>query len=199
MSKKLIIGIVIGLTGIAAVAIIAAVALQPKHIEEREYKTVVEVKPGETSDEKAYDLKGSASDMGFEKVECTETTICVAKHDTYKEEGLEDYVSVMDDEEGTMVAIGLHFTKDDFTIDNIYKQVNAVAGNFIGIEIPKSKLEQVKNNLSTSGNDQVSIDTITEGLNTVEISMQKVEKSNFYLVKIGIFPTTIYNKMYGAK
>ena len=199
MSKKLIIGIVIGLTGIAAVAIIAAVALQPKHIEEREYKTVVEVKPGETSDEKAYDLKGSASDMGFEKVECTDTTICVAKHDTYKEEGLEDYVSVMDDEEGIIVAIGLHFTKDDFTIENIYKQVNAVSRNFIGIEIPKEKIEKVKNNLPTSGDDQVSIDTITEGLNTVEINMQKVEKSNFYIVKIGIFPTTIYNQMYGAK
>ncbi len=199
MSKKLIIGIVIGLTGIAAVAIIAAVALQPKHIEEREYKTVVEVKPGETSDEKAYDLKGSASDMGFEKVECTDTIICVAKHNAYNVEGKEDFVSVMDDEAGQIVSIGIHFTKDDFTIDNIYKQVNAVAGNFIGIEIPKSKLEQVKNNLSTSGNDQVSIDTITEGLNTVEINMQKVEKSNFYLVKIGIFPTTIYNQMYGAK
>lgn len=197
MNKKLIIGLVTGLTGIAAVAIIAAVALQPKQIEEREYKTVVEVKPGETSDEKAYDLKGSASDMGFEKVECTDTTICVAKHNAYNVEGREDFVSVMDDEAGQIVSIGIHFTKDDFTVENIYKQLNAVAGNFIGVEIPKEKIEKIKNNLPTSGDDQVSIDTIVEGLNTIEINMLKVEKTNFYLVKVGIFPTTFYNDTKG--
>ena len=199
MNKKLIIGIVIGLIGIAAVAVIAAVALQPKHIEERDYKTVVQVKEGETSDEKAYDLKGSASDMGFEKVECTDTTICVAKHDTYNEAGKEDFVSVMDDESGQIVSIGLHFTKDDFTVENIYKQLNAVARNFIGIEIPQEKIEKVKNNLPTSGDDQISIDTYTYESSTIEINMLKVEKSNFYLVKLGIFPTTFYNDAMGAE
>ena len=198
MNKKLIIGIVIGLIGIAAVVVIAAVALQPKHIEERDYKTVVQVKEGETSDEKAYDLKGSASDMGFEKVECTDTTICVAQHNTYNEEGKEDFVSVMDDESGQIVSIGLHFTKDDFTVENIYKQLNAVARNFIGIEIPQEKIEKVKNNLPTSGDDQISIDTYTYESSTIEINMLKVEKSNFYLVKLGIFPTTFYNDTKGA-
>ena len=59
------------------------------------------------------------------------------------EEGKEDFVSVMDDESGQIVSIGLHFTKDDFTVENIYKQLNAVARNFIGIEIPKEKTKSL--------------------------------------------------------
>ena len=198
MNKKvlIIVGIVLGVVVIGA-AVAASVLLQPKHIENRDYKKVVEVKKEETSDEDAYDLKDNAEDIGFEKVDCTNTTICVAKHNTYNEEDMDDYVSVMDADEGQTIAIGLHFRENDFTVDNIHKQVNAVAGNFIGIEIPKFKIEKVKNNLSSS-KDNVSIDTIVMGNNTIEINMQKVENSKYYIVKIGVFPTTIYNQMMGA-
>ena len=48
------------------------------------------------------------------------------------------------------------------------------------------------------GDDQISIDTYTYESSTIEINMLKVEKSNFYLVKLGIFPTTFYNDTKGA-
>ena len=44
----------------------------------------------------------------------------------------------------------------------------------------------------------MSIDTYTYESSTIEINMLKVEKSNFYLVKLGIFPTTFYNDTKGA-
>lgn len=144
------------------------------------------------------DLGNTSKEIGFDNVSCADNSCSISKLG-YENSEYEDGVSIsLDENNNRTVSAALYFHKDDFTIDNIYSELNAVINNYFGTEITKSQITEVKKGFDASGNKALYIKTYISGQYTVELNMQKVEKSDFYLVKHLVLSTDLYNLYHNA-
>ena len=163
----------------------------------RDYQTVEEHAPtGEntftTTEPTKEDFGKDSKEVGFDKVECNETG-CIATNDGYSNFEHKDSMDYGKDEKGDKTFnTSLYFHKNDFTVDNIHKQLNAVIRNYFSEEITKEQIKEVKQGLESSSDDYYQ-KTYISGQYTIELNMQNVVGTDFKLVKYQILNTELYN------
>ena len=163
--------------------------------ETRNYQTVTEVADASiTSKEPTTEsFEQEVKEIGFDKVNC-ENDNCFATNQGYSNTEYEDIVSFAKDENnGKTISTMLYFLKEDFTIDNIYSNLNAITKNYFGTETTKSQIEEVKKGLENSSDDYYQ-QTYLVGNYTIEINMQNVVDTDFKLVKYLALDTSLYNQ-----
>ena len=202
-NKKIIILILIALV-IIITGIVVFFVLPPEKQEQkksqkeiREYQTITQNAPTEdktfTNKEPIKtDFEDNAKEIGFEKSSCEEEG-CIATNDGYSNFEHQDSISYGKDEKNNKTfSTSLYFHKNDFTIDNIYSNINAVVKNFYNEEITKKQIDEVKTGLENSTEDYYQ-KTYISGQYTIEINMQNVVGTEFKLVKYQILNTELYN------
>lgn len=166
--------------------------------EDRNYQTVTQVEDATISNTELSkeSFEKEASEVGFEETTC-ENNGCIAKHTGYTNTEYEDVITLSTDENnGKTFSTMMYFHKSDFTEDNIYSQLNAVAKNYFGTEITKSQIKEVMTGLDNSTDDYYQ-KTYIVGTYTIEINMQNVVNTDFKLVKYLVLDTTLYNQYHG--
>ena len=173
-----------------------------KEIKEiRKYKIVQEssIKGENTFTEKELNkqsFEDKAKDIGFKKVECIDND-CIATNNGYSNFKNKDSVDYRKDEKGDKsLNITLYFHKNDFTVENIYQQLNTIIKNYYSEELPKNIIQEVKRRLETSFDDYYQ-KTYISGQYTIELNMQNVVGTDFKLVKYQILNTELYNMYHG--
>lgn len=195
----IIIALVIILTGIVIIFILPPDKKeQPKEQKEiRQYQTITKNAPTEdktftTTEPTKQDFEQNAKDIGFAKPTCDEDG-CIATNEGYSNFEHQDSLSYGKDEKNNKTFhTSLYFHKNDFTIDNIYNNLNTIIKNYYSEELTKQQIEEVKNGLEKSTEDYYQ-KTYISGQYTIELNMQNVVKTDFKLVKYQILNTELYN------
>ena len=141
-------------------------------------------------------FKKNAKDIGFKNVKCDNDN-CNATNRGYSNYTNKDSMNYAKDEKGgkTFNTI-LYFHQSDFTVENIYKQLNAIIKNYYSEELPKNIIQDVKRKLEASFDDYYQ-KTYISGQYTIELNMQNIVGTDFKLVKYLILDTELYNMYHG--
>ena len=162
--------------------------------ENRNYKVVNQQPQNTIADPQLTkeDFGKTANDIGFEDVVCHKT-LCIAKHDTYKEENYKDIVQVEQDPEGNkMYIITLYFHKNDYTLENIHTQLNNIVPNFAGTKVTEEQLKELQEIYKEGKIDQAA-KLYPVGPYTMELIIKKERETDFYQVRFRYVSTSLYN------
>ncbi len=162
--------------------------------ENRNYKLVITQPTNTIADPKLTkeDFGKTAKDIGFENVVCHEK-ICIAKHDTYKEESYMDQIQVEQDPEGNkMYTITLYFHKNDYTLENVHTQLNNIVPNFAGTKVTEEQIKELQEIYKKGKIDQAA-KIYPVGPYTMELIIKKEQETDFYQVRFKYVSTSLYN------
>lgn len=168
---------------------------EPKKVykEDRNYKTVV-IQPEQTIANPQLtkkDFGKTANEIGFEKVECHQT-LCVATHDTYKDNNYRDRVQLEQDPEGNnLFTITLYFYKKDYTLENIHTHLNNIVPNYAGTKVTEEQLKELQE-IYEKGKIEQASKTYAVGPYTMELLLKK-HNEDFYQVRFRYVSTSLYN------
>lgn len=159
-------------------------------VTDREYNSVTKIAKDAYISMDMNLLKDIAKQVGFKKVNCEEK-YCTASNMGYKNEKYRDAISVSFDEDNSFnnMTLMIYYSKKDFSYDNLYKDVNAIVGNYVGLKISKEDLEKID---IPSENEEVNQNNYKKSKFTVESSLQYIEEDGLYVYRNFIIETEKY-------
>ena len=161
--------------------------------ENRNYKLVITQPANTIADPQLTkeDFGKTTQSIGFEEIICHKT-LCIAKHDTYKEKDYKDIIQVEQDPEGNkMFTISLYFHNNDYNQANISKQLNILVPNFAGTKITEEQLKELED-IYVKGKIEEASKTYIVGPYTMELLIKKINEK-FHLVRFKYVSTSLYN------
>lgn len=159
-------------------------------VTDREYRSVTKIAKDANINMDMNLIKDTAKQVGFKKIDC-EAKYCTASNMGYKSEKYQDAISVNFDEDNSFsnMTLMIYYSKKDFNYDNLYKDVNAIVGNYVGLEISKADLEKID---IPSENEEVNQNNYKKSKFTIESSLQFIVEEGLYVYRNFIIETEKY-------
>lgn len=133
-------------------------------------------------------IKKTSESIGFKGTICDDS-YCMASNSAYKDDDMyQDGFSVIFDKDNSFnnMTTMIYYSEKDFSYDTLYKDVNALVGSYVGLEISKENLEKIK---KPSNSEEVNENNYIDSKFTIQMSLQYVEKKGLYVYRSFIIET----------
>lgn len=135
-------------------------------------------------------IKQTAKNLGFETATCTEK-YCMASVNRYKDHLYQDNFSINYDDNNpnavNNMSTMLYYSEKDFSYDALYKDVNAIVGSYVGIEISEENLKKMKLPAKSGVAEE---NNYTDSKFTIQMSLQYIKEKGLYVYRNFIIETT---------
>lgn len=200
MKKK--ISILILIIGILCIGFGTVFSLKPKEeknkdslsqeMTKRNYKTVEKIEDNKSLVINKDSLLDISKKIGFSEVVesgCNDRG-CGYLNKGYSSSKYKDSINlVWENSDIISLDVGLYYSKKDFSYEKIYKEINSIVRNFIGIDIG---LDNIKALPIPKNSEKAENSNFMLGIYTVENSLLYVEDDEMYYYKLFVIKTDKY-------